>query len=76
MVLLSTDDGVCRSQGRRHGFSLRSAEVEVKAYAAGKVHTHAADQVPLGRRTRCLREEMDNDDAYGKIIDTTVGRGR
>ena len=47
-------------------------EVEM-AYAAGKVHTHAKIKVRLAKN-RCLREEMDNDGAYGKIIDTTVGR--
>jgi DNA-directed RNA polymerase subunit beta' len=47
-------------------------EVEM-AYAAGKVHTHARIKVRLAKN-RCLREEMDNDDAYGRIIDTTVGR--
>ncbi len=47
-------------------------EVEM-AYAAGKVHTHAKIKVRLAKN-RCLREEMDDDKAYGKIIDTTVGR--
>ena len=47
-------------------------EVEM-AYAAGKVHTHAKIKVRLAKN-RCLREEMDIDGAYGKIIDTTVGR--
>jgi DNA-directed RNA polymerase subunit beta' len=48
------------------------AEVEM-AYAAGKVDTHARIKVRLAKN-RCLREEMDDDKAYGKIIDTTVGR--
>src|SRR6187431_2599149 len=47
-------------------------EVEM-AYAAGKVHTHAKIKVRLAKN-RCLREEMDNDASYGKVIDTTVGR--
>src|SRR5215213_6882426 len=47
-------------------------EVEM-AYAAGKVHTHAKIKVRLAKN-RCLREEMDDDKAYGKVIDTTVGR--
>src|SRR6187431_38404 len=47
-------------------------EVEL-AYGAGKVHTHAKVKVRLAKN-RCLREEMDNDASYGKVIDTTVGR--
>src|SRR5712671_2116206 len=48
------------------------AEVEM-AHALRVVDTHAKIKVRLAKN-RCLREEMDNDDAYGKIIDTTVGR--
>src|SRR6476659_8518397 len=47
-------------------------EVEM-AYAEHKVHTHAKIKVRLAKN-RCLREEMDIDGAYGKVIDTTVGR--
>jgi DNA-directed RNA polymerase subunit beta' len=47
-------------------------EVEM-AYAAGKVGTHARIKVRLPRY-RALREELDNEKAYGATIDTTVGR--
>src|SRR3954447_13796544 len=47
-------------------------EVEM-AYAARKIHTHAKIKVRLPKY-RCMREEMDDDKAYGKVIDTTVGR--
>jgi DNA-directed RNA polymerase subunit beta' len=47
-------------------------EVEM-AYAAGKVGTHARIKVRLPKY-RALREEMDDDSAYGKLTDTTVGR--
>jgi DNA-directed RNA polymerase subunit beta' len=43
------------------------------AYGARKIHTHAKIKVRLPK-DRCLREEMDQKDAYGKVIDTTVGR--
>jgi DNA-directed RNA polymerase subunit beta' len=43
------------------------------AYAARKIHTHAKIRVRLPKG-RCLREEMDQDGAYGKVINTTVGR--
>ena len=43
------------------------------AYSARKIHTHAKIKVRLAKN-RCLREEMDQKGAYGKVIDTTVGR--
>ena len=43
------------------------------AYSAGKIHTHAKIRVRLPKR-RCLREELDSEQGYGKIINTTVGR--
>jgi DNA-directed RNA polymerase subunit beta' len=43
------------------------------AYSAGKIHTHAKIRVRLPD-DRCLREEMDTKGAYGKVINTTVGR--
>ena len=43
------------------------------AYSAGKVHTHAKIKVRLPKN-RCMREELDARQGYGKIIDTTVGR--
>jgi DNA-directed RNA polymerase subunit beta' len=43
------------------------------AYSAGKVHTHAKIKVRLPKR-RCLREDLDSPDAYGRVINTTVGR--
>ncbi len=47
-------------------------EVEM-AYSAGTIHTHAKIKVRLAK-TRCLREELDSENGYGRIIDTTVGR--
>src|SRR4051794_4158481 len=43
------------------------------AHSQKKVQTHAKIKVRLPKN-RCLREEMDSDEAYGKIVDTTVGR--
>jgi DNA-directed RNA polymerase subunit beta' len=47
-------------------------EVEM-AHSAGKVHTQARIRVRLPKY-RCLREDVDNDEAYGTLITTTVGR--
>jgi DNA-directed RNA polymerase subunit beta' len=47
-------------------------EVEM-AYSAGKVHTHAKIKVRLPKH-RCLRDDLDSKDGYGKLIDTTTGR--
>jgi DNA-directed RNA polymerase subunit beta' len=47
-------------------------EVEM-AYAARKVHTHAKVKVRLPKN-RCLREDLDSKQGYGKVINTTVGR--
>jgi DNA-directed RNA polymerase subunit beta' len=47
-------------------------EVEM-AYSARKIHTHAKIKVRLPQN-RCLREDLDSKTAYGKVIDTTVGR--
>jgi DNA-directed RNA polymerase subunit beta' len=43
------------------------------AYSAGKVHTHAKIRVRLPKH-RALREELDSKEAFGKLINTTVGR--
>jgi DNA-directed RNA polymerase subunit beta' len=53
--------------------SFSSLEEVEMAYAAGKVHTHARIKLRLPKY-RCLREDLGNEKAYGKAIDTTVGR--
>src|SRR4029078_5585494 len=50
-----------------------STEEVDMAYAARKVHTHAKIKVRLPK-DRCLREEVDQEGSYGKVINTTVGR--
>ena len=55
------------------GMAFSSLEEVETAYASGKVGTHACIKVRLPRN-RCLREEMKKSDAFGKRIDTTVGR--
>src|SRR5204863_9443391 len=45
-----------------------SVEEVDMAYASRKIHTHAKIKVRLSK-DRCLREELDNKNAYGKIID-------
>ncbi|MEX2309835.1 MAG: DNA-directed RNA polymerase subunit beta', partial [Pirellulales bacterium] len=43
------------------------------AYSAGKIHTHAKIKVRLPK-DRCLRDDLDSKQGFGKVIDTTVGR--
>ena len=44
------------------------------AYALGKVDTHAQDQGALAEKPLLARAKWTTTSAYGKIIDTTVGR--
>jgi DNA-directed RNA polymerase subunit beta' len=63
--------GVPEAKGDGMIFSSMN-EVET-AYAAGKVGTHARIKVRLPK-DRCMREDLGKKGAYGKRVDTTVGR--
>src|SRR4029453_285211 len=43
------------------------------AYSAGKIHTHAKIKAPLPKH-RALRDDSGDKKAYGRLVDTTVGR--
>ncbi|MGI9458037.1 MAG: DNA-directed RNA polymerase subunit beta' [Aeoliella sp.] len=60
-------------EAKGDGMVFSSMEEVEMAYAAGKVGTHAKIKVRLPIN-RCLRDEMNLEGAYGKVIDTTVGR--
>lgn len=60
-------------ESKGDGMSFSSMDEVEMAYAAGKVGTHAKINVRLPAE-RCLREEMNQEGAAGKVISTTVGR--
>jgi DNA-directed RNA polymerase subunit beta' len=60
-------------ESKGDGMKFTSLEEVQMAYAAGVIGTHAKIKVRLAKNRR-LRDDLDSEGGFGKLIDTTVGR--